>query len=299
MAARRFEVTYVPDPIRNDSSSQPSEIIPLVHIENEISPLPPPPPPLLPASLSLAKEKTNPNRLSSRLFSAILQRRSLDTRRRATLAAAVASFSNQIKRRSLAVETVYENESTSTPPSQANFPIDTENDEADVYSTTQSNNYNTNPLRLTNTFLQELRLKRRELHEKSKNIAIEVRIDRHRRQILRAQDIFDVHFHLNDDDDDNLLLSEQNMFTEESQEKIRNEIYNELNRQQKKQNRKHHRHLLLGRSLLMLMTSVLAFMSITLIYVVIDLYHRANSLDAKLPENEFISMIYDKATNLN
>ncbi len=89
MAARRFEVTYVPDPIRNDSSSQPSEIIPLVHIENEISPLPPPPPPLLPASLSLAKEKTNPNRLSSRLFSAILQRRSLDTRRRATLAAAV------------------------------------------------------------------------------------------------------------------------------------------------------------------------------------------------------------------
>jgi hypothetical protein len=304
MAARRFEVTFVPEPIRNDSSSQPSEIIPLVHIENEI----PPPPPLLPASLSSAKEKNNPNRLSSRLFSSILQRKSLDTRRRATLAAAVASFSNQIKRRSLAVGAVCENESTSTPPrssSQTNFPIDTENDEADVYSTTQSNNYNTNPLRITNTFLQELRLKRRELHEKSKNIAIDLRIDRHRQQnqrrILRAQDIFDVHFHLNDDDDndDNLLLSETNMFTEESQEKIRNEIYNELNRQQKKQNLKHHRHLLLGRALLMLMTSVLAFMSITLIYVVIDLYNRADSLDAKLPENEFISMTHDKTKNLN
>jgi hypothetical protein len=47
------------------------------------------------------------------------------------------------------------------------------------------------------------------------------------------------------------------------------------------------------------MTSLIAFMSFTLIYVVLDLYDRAHYLDMKLPENEFIPMIYDKTTGFS
>jgi hypothetical protein len=38
-------------------------------------------------------------------------------------------------------------------------------------------------------------------------------------------------------------------------------------------------------------------MSITLIYVVIDLYNRANDLDIKLVDDEFLPVIYDNTTD--
>ncbi|CAF1393733.1 unnamed protein product [Adineta steineri] len=286
MSTRRFEITPVPESPSSNSSSLP-EIIPLIHIENEI----PPPPPPIPTSLPSNNGKTN--RLTSGLFATMLKRKALDARRRVTLASAFASMGHQINKSSSA-EILHKHESISSH-SQTNHGYNTENTESDVYSTTHSNNYDSNPSSITNKFLQELRTKRRELLEKRKHISIDTRIDLNRqlknqRQILRAQDIFAVHFQLNDDDnDDSLLLSssQTNLYTEESQEKIRNEIYNELNRQQMKQYRKHNRHLFFGRSLLLLMTSLFAFMSLTLIYVVIDLYNRSKNLDAKLPDYQF------------
>ncbi|CAF1542679.1 unnamed protein product, partial [Rotaria sordida] len=53
------------------------------------------------------------------------------------------------------------------------------------------------------------------------------------------------------------------------------------------------------RSLLIFMTSLLALMSLILIYAVLDLYNRANHSDAKIPENKFVPMIYDKTTDLS
>jgi hypothetical protein len=297
MTTRRFEITRVPDPIHDGLPREPPEIIPLIHIENEI-----PPPPPIPSSLVSTNGK-NVNRISSKLFTTFLRRKSLDTRRRATVAAAVASLDNEVKK-SASADLLHQVQSTSIPrksTTQTNFTVGSETEEHDVYATTQSNNnYDSNPLRITNKFLQELRFKRRELLDKAKNVSIDQRIAFQRQQnvrrMLRAQDIFDVHFELTDDD---APLPEANLFTEDSQEKIRNDIYNELNRQRMKQYHKHHRHLLLGRSLLMFMTSLIAFMGFTLIYVVIDIFNRANHLDAKLPESEFIPMIFDKTSNFH
>lgn len=275
MSSRRFEVTRVPEPTRSNPPIQQSEIIPLVHIENEI-----PPPPPLPISIS----STN-NEKSSKFLNIFLQRKIFDTRRRATIAAAVASAGQQFKRSS-SVDIITTNEFKVTSIDE------NEVEDSDVYSTTQSNNYDTTSSRTANKFLQELRLKRREIREKAKNFSIDQRIASNRRKIIRAQDIFAVHFELNEDETD-IPLDDPNLFTEESQEKIRNDIFTELNRQRKKQHHKHYRHLLLGRALLMIMTSLFLFMSLTLIYVVTDLYNRATNLDAKLPENEFISMAHD------
>ena len=283
MSTRRFQVTLVPE---SNSLVHAAEMIPLIEIENEI-----PSPPPLPASLS----STNGNQVSSRASNPIVQNKSFNVRRRATIAAAMAFMGSQIKKSSSA-NVFHTIDTTSTN-------LETENEngtaEFDVYSTTQSNNYDTNPSGLTNKFLQELRSKRREFRDKAKNISIDQRIAFHRRAnqrvIRRAQDIFDVHFELHDEED-NLPTTEINFFTEESQEKIRKDIFNELDRQRKKHYHKQHQHLLLGRSLLAIMTLLLIFMGLTLTYVVIDLYDRARHLDAKLPENEFISMINDKTT---
>jgi hypothetical protein len=290
MPTRRFEVTPVPEPNRNNPSGQQPEIIPLVHIENEI-----PPPPPLPTSIISTNGK-NSNRSPTKLFSSMLPRKSFDTRRRATMAAAMASAGNQL-RKSSSADMIHKTEPTLILPNQTNTINENEGDESDVYSTTQSNNYDTNSSRVPNKFLQELRLKRRELLGKAKNISIDQRIAIHhranQRSVVRAQDIFDVHFEAVDDED-NIPIKDINLFTEESQAKIRNDIYHELDRQRTKLYHKHHRHLLLGRSLLAFMTLLLTLMSFTLIYVVIDLYDRAKHLDAKLPENEFIPMTYDK-----
>jgi len=136
--------------------------------------------------------------------------------------------------------------------------------------------------------------------KKSRNLNIDQRIElnrfQHGRVIKRAQDIFDVHFELNDDDDDNNNNNnmQYHLFNEDTQEKIRNNIFYELDRQRMRQFHKQHRQLILGRALLMFITSLLMFMGITLIYFVIHLYDRANYLDTKLDDNEFISMIYDE-----
>ncbi|UJR20856.1 hypothetical protein I4U23_023966 [Adineta vaga] len=296
MSKRRFEVTRVPE--SSNTNVSPPELIPLIHIENEI-----PQPPPLPASILTTNDKPTNNRFNSSLFNSILKRRVLDTRRRATIAAAIASLGNQIKR-STSAEAIHHSDITSSiaiPSSQTASSLSKETEETDMYSTIQSNAYDSNPSSITNKFLQELRSKRRELREKSKNISIDLRIDfnrrLHQRPILRAQDIFDVHFQSHDDENDDYFLSEQNFFTEESQEKIRNDIYRELNRQQVKQYRKHNRYLIVGRSLLVIMIAILAIMSFTLIYVVTDTFERAKYPDATFPEQDFIPMIFDKTTN--
>ena len=145
-------------------------------------------------------------------------------------------------------------------------------------------------LHLTNKFLHELRLKRRELLEKTKHLSIEQRIALHRRPVInRAEDIFAIYFELNNDQND--------IFNEHAQEKIRNDIFEELNRQRMKEFHKHHRQLLCGRAFLMFVLSLLVFMSITLIYVVIHLYDRAKYLEDKLLDKEFRAIVYDVETN--
>lgn len=238
----------------------------------------------MPTALSVAAHPTPGNRLTSILFSSLVKRRALDTRRRASIAAAIASQSTPAKR-SASADLV----------STSNAAGDT--GDADAYTTVQSNNYDSFPSAIGNKFLQELRSKRRELREKSKNVSIDLRIDfnrrMHHRPIRRAQDIFDVHFQ-SQDDEEQLFLSRTNIFTEAAQEQMRDDIYKELNRQQAKRYRKRNRHLIVGRSLLMLMTSLFVMMSLILVYAVNDLYKRATYSDAMLPEQDFIPMSFDQ-----
>ncbi|CAF3232279.1 unnamed protein product [Rotaria socialis] len=294
METRRFEITPVVESNHETSAMQQTEMVPLINIENEI------PRPL--STYIASNDGKNKNRTGSRLFSKILQQRYSDIRRRATVAAADDFSSDQITKSSSA-DIIHQTDSKSTlslPSRYTNAAIDQQVEEINTYSTIQSNNYDTNPLNVTNKFLQELRLKRRELRNKAKNISIDQRIAFNRRQnqrvIVRAQDIFDVHFETQDEDDTPIL--ESTIFTEEYQEKIRGDIFNELNRQRMKEYRKNQRHLLLGRSLLMFMTVLFLFMSLTLIYVVFDLFGRITYLNAKIPENIFISMTYDQRINL-
>jgi hypothetical protein len=151
-----------------------------------------------------------------------------------------------------------------------------------------------NPIdNLTNKFLHELRLKRRELQEKAKNLSIDQRIalnyHRHGRAMIHAQDIFAINFELDDNDD-----KQSDLIDEDKQEQIRNNIFHELDRQRIKQYHKRHRHLVFARALLILVTSFLVFMSITLIYIVIHLIDQVKSYDT---DTQFISMIYDTNSN--
>ena len=218
----------------------------------------PPPPPPLPASMA------------KKLF---------DVRRRATIAAAM----NQPVKKSRSMGIIHSNGTSHLS-----------HDDSDVDSSQSSDGL---PVRTTNKFLEEIRLKRQELIAKAKNISIDQRIAFHRRQRTRnpcAKDLFNIHFEI-DDDEENISTKESHLFTEESQEKIRGDIFKELDRQRRKQYHKYHRHLLLGRALLVGITLLLIFMSLTLIYVVFDLYDRANFLDTKLPENQFVSILSDKS----
>jgi len=272
MTTHRFEITPVNELNRDKILSQLPEMIPLINKENDI-PIPPP----LPISLTLINEK---NKSSPRLFNNLLQR---------------------IKTSSSTADFMQKNDTSSSLQtnhsySTANLTVNKEIDEPDsVHSTIHSNTLDANSLHLTNKFLHELRLKRRELHAKARNLSIDERIAINRfqyeRDIKRAQDIFDVHFEFNDDDNNNNM--QNNIFNEDTQEKIRNNIFYELDRQRMKQYHKQHRQLIVGRALLIFITSLLAFMSITLIYVVIDLYNRANYFDTQLVDNEFLPMIYD------
>ena len=247
----RFQVTRVPE-----IALQPAT--PIIHVENEI-PLPPP--------------------LPTNIIRSILKSKSFDTRRRATISAALATEKHQLRK------------STSIDVLQNFEPID-ENDESDVYSSIQSNGSDVGRSKNTNKFLHELRLKRRELREKAKNFTIDQRISflrrENQRQILRAQDIFAVHFESHDDNEPSLSLKPTKLFTEEVQEQIRTDIYKELDRQRSKQFDKHYRHLILGRTLLVFMTLLITFMSLTLICVVVDIYDRAKTLDFTLPDNEYL-----------
>ena len=157
-------------------------------------------------------------------------------------------------------------------------------DDPDHYSSIQSNTS-----KGTNKFLQELRAKRRELQIKAKNFPIDQRIASHRREnpqpILRAQDIFAVHFQQNDDKY-SLASNEENLFTEEFQDKVRNDIFKELNRQRMKEYQKQFRARLLARSLFLLMLIILTLMSCTLISGVFHFYHRADNLNMSFIETE-------------
>ena len=242
---------------RSMSTENTAERIPLTHIEHEI-----PSPPPLPASIAAITKKQ------------MASKNSFDMRRRATIAAAKASI-NVLMKKSSSVGLINQ--------------TDTESVICHDDSIHQSN-------QTTNKFLDELRLKCREFQAKTKNFTIDQRIAFHRRERQRAQDLFDVHFGCHDDEE-NLSNTNIHLFTQESQEKIRGDIFQELDRQRTRQFHKYHRHLLVGRTLLVLTTLVLIFMSLTLIYVVIDLYDRARSLDSKLPDNEFVSINLDKSMN--
>jgi hypothetical protein len=260
MTTRRFEVTRVPERQQEPVISDPSEIIPLIHVETDI-PLPPP----LPLSFTSINET---NRAPPRLFNSFLQRfkpRSASTDVISRVGTIAGSIPQSI--------------------SVTNLTVGSDSGKVDsYYSTTHSNVFDTNSLRLTNKFLHELRLKRRELYEKADNLPIDQR--------MRAQDIFAVHFAMNESE-----TMPSDIYNEDAQEKIRKNIFNELDRQRMKQYNKQHRHLIWGRALLMLITSLLLFMSITLIYVVIDLYDRAKYAEATLPDSEFVSIINDMAND--
>ncbi|CAF2948939.1 unnamed protein product [Rotaria sp. Silwood2] len=270
MMKHRFEVTSVDELNRDNTSFQPSEIIPLINIKNEI----PSSSSLLVPSFTTINETIKP---STRSYNSFLQ---------------------QLKQSSSTTDLRQDVNSSFLPTmhtnNNRNVNVNGKIQEIDsAYSTTQSNNYDTPSLNLTNKFLYELRIKRRELREKTSHFSIEQRIalnrHEHNQNRKRAQDIFDINFELNDND--NL---QDNLFNEDLQEKIRNNIFNELDRQRMKQIHKQHRQLILGRVMVMIYTSLLVFMSITLIYVVIDLYNRAQYFNTKLPDNQFLSMIYDK-----
>lgn len=220
-----------------------------------------PPPPPLPASMS---------------------KKSFDARRRATMAAAM----NQPVKRTSSLGMIPSNDIERLV-----------HDDSDIDSINQSQSNDGQPTRITNKFLEELRGKCREFRVKARNLPIDQRIARLRTTNPCAKDLFKIHFEINDDDEDNQPTKDSHFFTEESQEKIRGDIFKELDRQRRKQFDKYHRHLLVGRALLVGITLLLIFMSLTLIYVVFDLYDRANFLESKLPDNEFISILSDNTTN--
>ena len=273
MTTNRFKVTPVRDLNRENVTVQPSEIIPLINITNDV-----PSPPPIPSSLTTINETNkHPNRSINHLL-------------------------HRLKNTSSTIDSMQSKETSSLPekyPTSANnLTVNKEIEEADsCYSTTHTIDASSFPLE--NKFLQELRSKRRELREKGRHLSIDQRIAlnrfRYERNIVRAQDIFDVHFASNDEEIANV---QQNTFNENTQEQIRNDIFNELDRQRIKQFHKQYRQLILGRALLMFITSVILFMSFTLVYVVTDLYDRANYFDATFGDNEFIPMIYDN-TNEN
>ncbi|CAF0897075.1 unnamed protein product [Adineta steineri] len=261
MTTNRFQVTSVNELNRDKLLSHPSEVIPLINIQNDI-----PTPPSLPISFTSIHET---NKTSTRLkasSTALNFIRKLDP---------IIHHSN----------------------SHINLPGINETDGGDsCYSTIQSNTWDTNSLHLKNNFLHELRLKRHELQTKAKNIPIDQRIALNNRpyneELLRAQDIFAIHFELNDTEN-----IPDNIFNEDSQEKIRNKIFDELDRQRKKKFHKQHRQLFLGRALLFLMVAILVFMATTLICAVMNLYDRAEYFNITLSNDTFLSMIYDTSTN--
>jgi hypothetical protein len=266
MTTRRFEVKSANELNRNKILSQPSEMLPLINTANNI-----PTPPPLPTSFASINET---NKKSARIFNNVLHR---------------------VKTSSSTTDMTRKVDSSSLPVfhSQSTTSLTAIGDVEGGHS----NTFDTNSHRSANKFLHELLLKRRELHVKAKNLPIDQRIalnrSQHDRDRLRAQDIFAVHFELNDTDN-----IQTDFFNEDVQENIRNKIFHELDRQRKKEYHKQHRQLVLGRALLMFITSLLIFMSLTLIYVVINLYNRAQYLDTKLADNEFLPMISDEPTDV-
>ena len=268
MASNRFQVTLVSERPRERVVPHVPETIPLIHVEAEV-----PSPPPMPVSFTSINET---NKTSSGLLNSFMHR-----------------FKSNMNSSSM-IPTM----DTPLVPvpyaiSNATLPVSIEIEKPDsYYSTTNSNIFDTMSLPFTNEFLHELRTKRRELREKARNLPIDQRIALNRqqndREIIRAQDIFAVHFEMNDNE--NLPT---NIFTEDAQEKIRNSIFDELDRQRMKKYHKQHRQLILGRALLIFITSLIMFMGITLIYVVIDLFERAKLAESNLPESQFISIAFD------
>ncbi|CAF1129773.1 unnamed protein product [Didymodactylos carnosus] len=184
--------------------------------------------------------------------------------------------------------------------------------EYDPYATTHSSQTQDDTCKITNKFLNELRRKGRELRERRNNMPIDQRILQHKSHQLRAQDIFDVHFGIDDygtkevtwgwniDPSDeynqqiktphiydynlNNIVKVPLLYDEKVQQQIKADIYDELNRQRNKTLYKQHRHIFVGRVLFILVSSFFGFMAFTLIYVVSSLYNRADY--AKLPDNE-------------
>lgn len=267
MTTRRFEVTPVRDFNKEKTNCQPSEIIPLINITKD-APSPPP----LPSTFTTINEM---DKHSNRSMNNLMQR---------------------LKNTTSAADLVQSNGTSlpaKLPTGSVNLTVNREIEEVDsCYSTIHTMDAST--FSADNQFLQELRSKRRELREKGRHLSIDQRIAMNRfqydRNIIRAQDIFDVHFASNEDGNANM---HEDLFNENTQEQIRNNIFKELDRQRIKQFHKQYRQLILGRALLIFITSVILFMSITLIYVVTDLYDRANYVDANFQDNQFVPIVFD------
>lgn len=273
MTSNRFRIIPVNEfKQQQQTSKQLSESIPLINIEND-----PPQAPPISSSLTLINEKS---KSTPRLINSFIQR--LKT------SSSTYDFKDKTDTSSLPI-----NQSDSNQNLHVN---NKEGDDVESYNSTL-HTMDTNTLHLNDKFLHEIRVKRRELHEKGGNISIDQRIAlnrfRYQENILRAQDIFDIHFEL---DDETKTNNQTDKFNEDDQQRIRTRIFNELDRQRIKQFHKQRRQLVLGRALFMFFTSVLLFMSITLIYVAADLYDRANSLDLTMNDEEFVSMVFDKST---
>ncbi|CAF1293170.1 unnamed protein product [Adineta ricciae] len=268
MTTHRFKVTSVKELNRDKLASPPSELLPLIKVPNDILTTP---------SLTSVNETTRP---PIKLFNSVIEK---------------------LKSSSSTLDFMRRADSSSLPVRNANsvtnLATGAESEGGDsCYSTVHSNTLDTNSLRLPNKFLQELRSKRREIREKSKNMSIDERIALNRcqndQEILRAQDIFDIHFELNENE--NLPA---NVFNEDSQEEIRNKIFHELDRQRRRQFHKQRRQQVLGRALLMLITSILLFMGVTLVYVVVNLYDHIGDVEKTFLNIEFVSIINDKTTD--
>lgn len=268
MTTHRFKVTSVKEFDRDKLTSPPSELLPLMNVPNDIPTTP---------SLTSVNETIRP---PTKLFNSVIEK---------------------LKSSSSTLDFMRRSDSSSLPVRNANsvtnLAIGAESEGGDsCYSTVHSNALDTNSLRLPNKFLQELRSKRREIREKGKNMPIDERIAQNRcqndQEILRAQDIFDIHFELNENE--NLPA---NVFNENSQAEIRNKIFHELDRQRRRQFHKQRRQQVLARAFLMFITSILLFMGITLVYVVVNLYDRIGDIEKTFLNIDFISMINDKTTD--
>ncbi|CAF4479825.1 unnamed protein product, partial [Didymodactylos carnosus] len=234
-----FEITPV-----NEITAQPSTTVTInttVDIVNEIPSHPPPPlaPPLPPSSLRTKRLSAN--------FGTFLKKKTFYNRRRCSAANDTnvldSKLSMPLSESSLLKKSLQRSNSLSILDSKetndiidgkkstadddfgVNYPS-TSGLEYDPYSTTHSSQTQGGNSKTTNKFLNELRRKGRELREKRKDMSIEQRILQHKTHHLRAQDIFDVHFGVDDYDNNHVTWGWNICSSDEDDEQIIADVNN-------------------------------------------------------------------------